>query len=77
MGMRPDLTGRGHGRRYLAAVIDHATRVHGATQLRATVAELNARALRMCERAGFVRVERFDRTPSPERPALPFWILVR
>jgi [ribosomal protein S18]-alanine N-acetyltransferase len=71
MGMRPDLTGRGLGARYLSAVLAFGRRELGAMQFRATIAEVNARALRLCEHAGFRRVGRFD---GPDRP---FWILVR
>jgi len=71
IGMRPDLTGRGLGARYLAAVVGFARRELGATGLRVTVAELNARALRLFEVAGFRRVERFE---GRDRP---FWILER
>jgi [ribosomal protein S18]-alanine N-acetyltransferase len=69
MGMRPDLTGRGHGARYLAAVLDFARRELGETAMRATIAELNARALRMCERAGFRRSARFENRDRA------YWIL--
>jgi [ribosomal protein S18]-alanine N-acetyltransferase len=71
IGMRPDLTGRGHGERYLGAALDFATRELGATKFRATVAEFNQRALRLCERAGFRRLVRFE---GRDRA---YWILVR
>ncbi len=71
IGMRPDLTGRGLGARYLAAVLEFARRELGASRLRVTVADFNTRALRLCENAGFRRVERFD---GRDRP---FWILER
>ena len=71
MGMRPDLTGSGHGARYLAAVLDFAAHELGATVTRATIAELNTRALRMCERAGFVRVARFENRDRA------YWIVIR
>jgi len=69
MGMRPDLTGRGDGARYLAAVLDFARQTLGGGELRATVAEVNARALRLCERAGFRRVARFENVDRA------YWIL--
>jgi HTH-type transcriptional repressor of NAD biosynthesis genes len=71
MGMRPDLTGRGQGGRYLTAAVEFARRELGAGELRATVADVNERALRLCDRAGFRRVLRFD---GSERA---FWILIR
>jgi len=69
--LRPDLTGRGLGARYLAAALELARRELGAARVRVTVAEFNARALRLCEKAGFRRVSRFD---GRDRP---FWILER
>ncbi len=71
IGVRPDLTGRGLGARYLAAALEFARRELGASRLRVTVAEFNARALRLCENAGFRRVARFD---GRDRP---YWILER
>jgi RimJ/RimL family protein N-acetyltransferase len=71
LGMRPDLIGRGLGARHIAAAIEFARRELGASSLRATVAEFNKRALRLCERAGFLRRSRFD---GPNRA---FWILTR
>jgi [ribosomal protein S18]-alanine N-acetyltransferase len=70
MGLRPDLTGAGLGTLCLAAALELAGDL-GATAVRATVAEFNQRALRLCERAGFRRVARFD---GAERP---FVILIR
>ena len=67
--MRPDLTGRGDGARYLTAILAFARRALGATELRATVAEVNERAMRACERAGFRRVARFLVTDGA------YWIL--
>jgi RimJ/RimL family protein N-acetyltransferase len=71
LGVRPDLTGRGRGAHYLGATIAFAERELAATTLRATIAEFNARALRLYKRAGFRRVIRFE---GAERP---FWILIR
>ena len=71
MGMRPELTGRGLGARYLAAVLAFARCLLGATRFRVTAADFNARALRLCEQAGFRRIERFE---GKDRA---FWILVR
>jgi ribosomal-protein-alanine N-acetyltransferase len=65
MGLRPDLTGAGLGTLCLAAALELAGRELGAGAVRATVAEFNQRALRLCERAGFRRVARFD---GAERP---------
>jgi [ribosomal protein S18]-alanine N-acetyltransferase len=69
IGLRPDLTGRGNGVRFLTAALAFATRELGATEFRATVAAFNERALRACERVGFRKLMRFD---GPERA---FWVL--
>jgi [ribosomal protein S18]-alanine N-acetyltransferase len=71
LGIRPDRTGQRRGADYLAAAVAFARDELGATRVRATVAEFNARALRLCERAGFRRLIRFD---GRDRP---YWILVR
>jgi ribosomal-protein-alanine N-acetyltransferase len=61
MGMRPDLTDQGLGRRYLEAIRDFGVRHFGPTLFRVTIAAFNARALRLCEQAGFREIERFER----------------
>jgi [ribosomal protein S18]-alanine N-acetyltransferase len=60
LGLRPDLTGQGHGSEYVKAVIDFAQQTFRPTQLRVTIAEFNARALRVWEKAGFRRVQVFQ-----------------
>src|SRR5688500_3360193 len=69
IGMRPDLTGRGNGARYLGAVIAFARDRLGARELRATVAEFNARAIRAFERTGFRKVTRFENSDRA------YWVL--
>src|SRR5436190_15200930 len=49
IGMRPDLVGRGNGRGYLGLVLAFARDTLGGREFRATIAELNARAIRLCE----------------------------
>src|SRR5438477_1457585 len=44
-GMRPDLTGQGHGARLIELMIDEARRALGGTKLRSNVAAFNERAL--------------------------------
>jgi [ribosomal protein S18]-alanine N-acetyltransferase len=71
-GMRPELTGQGRGRAFLAALFGEAERLFPGRPLRVTVAGFNRRALRAVRAAGFVEVERF-RNPSGDE----FAILVR
>ena len=73
MGLRPDLTGQGHGHRYLDAIHAFAVRQFEATTFRVTVAAFNVRALHLCQQAGFREVSRFCR----EDDGMAFVILVR
>lgn len=58
-GVRPELTGRGRGLSLLEAALDFARERFHPPAFRVTVAEWNARALTVCERAGFVVEQRF------------------
>lgn len=73
MGMRPHLTGQGQGGDYAQAVFDFAQKQYPGSAFRATIAEFNERAQRVCLKHGFTVVDRFERT-SDKRP---FLILVR
>jgi [ribosomal protein S18]-alanine N-acetyltransferase len=66
-GMRPDLTGRGHGRRFLAAILDFGRATSAARTLSATVAAFNDRALALCLSLGFVEASRFTSTGDDPR----------
>jgi len=59
--MRPDLTGRAHGRALVAAVLDYATGAHPDTTLRVTIAGFNARAQRVWQSARFEEQQRLVR----------------
>ena len=61
LGVRPDLTGRGRGYRYVDAVLDFGRRTFSPTAFRVTVAEFNQRALRVWGKAGFRPVQTFRR----------------
>jgi RimJ/RimL family protein N-acetyltransferase len=58
-GVRPDLTGRGQGWRFIEQALAFVASRTGAMPLRATVAAWNDRARVATERAGFVRVGSF------------------
>ena len=73
MGLRPDLTGQGHGPTYVDAVLDFARRTFAPAAFRVTVAEFNARALRVWQEAGFCAVQTFQR----ELDGRAFVVLVR
>jgi RimJ/RimL family protein N-acetyltransferase len=60
LGVRPDLTGQGHGSDYVDAVIDFACRTFRPDQLRVTIAAFNTRAMRVWEKAGFQTMQKFQ-----------------
>jgi ribosomal-protein-alanine N-acetyltransferase len=61
LGVRPDRTGKGQGSVYVEAILDYARRAFSPPAFRVTIAEFNARALRVWERAGFRRMQMFCR----------------
>jgi len=73
LGVRPDLTGQGHGLAYINAVLHFARRAFPPTAFRVTVAEFNQRARRVWEKAGFRPVQTFQRSGD----GMPFVILAR
>jgi ribosomal-protein-alanine N-acetyltransferase len=73
MGIRPDLTGQGNGRRYAQAVIRYATQYYSPSRLRVTIASFNQRAQRVWVSLGFELVETFVKTNSNQS----FVVLVR
>lgn len=60
-GLRPDLTGQGIGLDALESVLEFAKAQFGVSVLRTMVASFNERAIKVCERAGFVRQSTFRR----------------
>lgn len=73
MGLRPNLTGQGQGITYARAVLDFARSAFAPAAFRVTVAEFNARALRVWEKARFRPVQTFQR----DRDSKAFVVLVR
>ena len=55
LGLRPDLTGRGLGRRFLLAGLDFGQQAFSVDAFRLSVATFNERAIKVYEGAGFVR----------------------
>jgi len=56
LGLRPDLTGRGLGGRFLEAGLREARSRYGSTRIVLSVASFNRRAITVYERAGFAPV---------------------
>ncbi|MBE3200631.1 GNAT family N-acetyltransferase [Parafrankia sp. CH37] len=58
LGLRPDLTGRGLGERFVRAGLAFAEPIHGRRRVVLHVAAFNERAVRVYRRAGFVETGR-------------------
>jgi len=62
IGIRPDLTGQGQGKRFLEALVAYAQAQEPTPRpLRVTVAGFNERAQRLVHGGGFAEVQRFTR----------------
>jgi RimJ/RimL family protein N-acetyltransferase len=55
LGLRPDLTGRGHGLEFFEAGLEYGRERFRPRQIVLAVAVFNERAIKVYERAGFVR----------------------
>ncbi len=60
LGLRPDLTGRGLGLRFVEAGMTFARERFHPSRFRLSVATFNRRAIRVYERAGFLPLRTFD-----------------
>ena len=59
MGLRPDLTGRGFGSRFVIAGLEFAQVRFSLRVIQLRVAAFNERAIKVYRRVGFVEVECF------------------
>jgi RimJ/RimL family protein N-acetyltransferase len=60
-GLRPDLTGRGMGRKLVSCALEFISTTTGTTSFRVTVAAFNERCLAVCRSVGFSDSARFTR----------------
>lgn len=59
LGLRPDLTGKGHGLCFFTTGLDFGKHKYGRNSFRLTVATFNQRAIKLYEKAGFQIVAQF------------------
>ena len=64
MGLRPDLTGRGQGRKYAEAVAQYGMALYRTDLLRVTIAAFNERAQRVWSHVGFEITSTFLKSNS-------------
>jgi [ribosomal protein S18]-alanine N-acetyltransferase len=64
LGLRPDLTGRGFGLRFVEAGVAYAAKALGATEFALAVAAFNRRAIIVYERAGFRAVGHYKHSTN-------------
>jgi len=73
VGMRPDMTGKGRGADFVAAILDYARENYRPSLFRVTVADFNGRSLRTFRKLGFLDTHNFIR----EAGQMPFTQLER
>ncbi|EDY83049.1 hypothetical protein VDG1235_2673 [Verrucomicrobiia bacterium DG1235] len=70
-GLRPSLTGLGHGTEWIRQGLLFGLARYSTNRFRVTVAAFNTRAQKACEKAGFILQDQFRRTSDGE-PFLVF-----
>ena len=61
IGMKPELTGQGHGTAFFAFVLQYAQGNYAGVPIRLTVAKFNDRAIHLYEKFGFVQRMGFNK----------------
>jgi RimJ/RimL family protein N-acetyltransferase len=62
VGLRPDMTGQGHGREFIAAILAFAIEAYSPAIFRVTIAGFNHRSRRAFEVTGFEVSHHFERS---------------
>jgi ribosomal-protein-alanine N-acetyltransferase len=62
VGLRPDMTGRGHGREFIDAILGFAIEAFSPVIVRVTIAAFNRRSRRAFEAIGFEVSHHFERS---------------
>ncbi len=73
LGMKPELTGKGYGKKFFSAILDFAVQRLSPVTVRLTVADFNKRALLLYFGLGFSVAGRFVHAESET----PFTLLTR
>ncbi|MEX2326275.1 MAG: GNAT family N-acetyltransferase, partial [Pseudomonadales bacterium] len=73
LGMKPELTGSGHGKAFFDAILDFAARNSEPAAYRLTVADFNERAKKLYRQFGFRKHSEFH----DERANVPYLIMIR
>ena len=66
LGLRPDLTGQGHGKHLIRRIIEKAKPEANKLPMRVTIAAFNTRAIHTWTAAGFSEMQTFKR-PNDSR----------
>lgn len=61
MMIKPELTGQGQGSKYANAVLQNGIAKYNPKKLRVTILETNKRAMRVWEKNGFIKDQKFER----------------
>lgn len=61
LGMKPELTGQGHGFNFFSFILENVQENYKDVSLRLTVAQFNHRAIRLYEKFRFVKIMEFSK----------------
>jgi ribosomal-protein-alanine N-acetyltransferase len=73
MGIRPELTGKGNGEKFVVSIIEFIIEKYTPDRLRVTIAEFNPRAQKVWRKNKFQATQRFIRVTD----GMPFILMTR